>query len=48
MGSRVSASSISSIRSLTQPLEDMSRCKILRTYHNNRNRIDLSNIIGMS
>lgn len=46
--SRMSASSISSIRSHTEPLEDMSRGKILRTYHNHRNPIDLSNIIGMS
>lgn len=44
----MSRSSISSIKSLKTPLEDMSRDRILKHYHTNKNRIDLSNIIGLS
>jgi hypothetical protein len=44
----MSRSSISSIKSLKEPLEDMSRDRIIQHYHNHKNRINLSNIVGLS
>lgn len=46
--SECSDSSISSILSSKQPLENMSKDDLLRVYHSGRRKLDLSNIVGMS